>query len=49
MATDLTGALKEAPIKDPKKAMIATQQGFKKKFDQTFLIRMVLRIRMHSW
>ncbi|HCV1652401.1 TPA: osmoprotectant ABC transporter substrate-binding protein [Staphylococcus aureus] len=34
--TDLTGALKEAPIKDPKKAMIATQQGFKKKFDQTF-------------
>lgn len=34
--TDLTGALKEAPIKDPKKSMIATQQGFKKKFDQTF-------------
>ncbi|TXO30321.1 osmoprotectant ABC transporter substrate-binding protein [Staphylococcus aureus] len=34
--TDLTGALKEAPIKDPKKAMIDTQQGFKKKFDQTF-------------
>lgn len=34
--TDLTGALKEAPIKDLKKAMIATQQGFKKKFDQTF-------------
>ncbi|WP_445815941.1 osmoprotectant ABC transporter substrate-binding protein [Staphylococcus aureus] len=34
--TDLTGALKEAPIKVPKKAMIATQQGFKKKFDQTF-------------
>ncbi len=34
--TDLTGALKEAPIKNPKKAMIATQQGFKKKFDQTF-------------
>ncbi|HCY9236823.1 Osmotically activated L-carnitine/choline ABC transporter, substrate-binding protein OpuCC [Staphylococcus aureus] len=34
--TDLTGALKEAPIKDPKKAMIATHQGFKKKFDQTF-------------
>ncbi len=34
--TDLTGVLKEAPIKDPKKAMIATQQGFKKKFDQTF-------------
>ncbi|MFH6409176.1 osmoprotectant ABC transporter substrate-binding protein [Staphylococcus aureus] len=34
--TDLTGALKEEPIKDPKKAMIATQQGFKKKFDQTF-------------
>ena len=27
--TDLTGVLKEAPIKDPKKAMIATQQGFK--------------------
>lgn len=34
--TELTGVLKEAPIKDPKKAMIATQQGFKKKFDQTF-------------
>lgn len=34
--TDLTGVLKEAPIKDPKKAMIATQQGFKQKFDQTF-------------
>ncbi|HDG5490207.1 TPA: osmoprotectant ABC transporter substrate-binding protein [Staphylococcus aureus] len=34
--TDLTGTLKEAPIKDPKKAMIATQQGFKKKFGQTF-------------
>ena len=34
--TDLTGVLKEEPIKDPKKAMMATQQGFQKKFDQTF-------------
>ena len=29
--------------------MIATQQGFKQKFDQTFSIRMVLRIRMPLW
>ncbi|MDN8721339.1 osmoprotectant ABC transporter substrate-binding protein, partial [Staphylococcus aureus] len=34
--TDLTGALKEAPNKNPKKAMIATQLGFIKKFDITF-------------
>ena len=34
--TDLTGALKEDPIKDPKKAMKATQEGFKKKYNQTF-------------
>lgn len=34
--TDLTGALKEDPIKDPEKAMEATQDGFQKKFDQTF-------------
>lgn len=34
--TDLTGALNEDPIKDPKKAMEATQDGFQKKFDQTF-------------
>ncbi|WP_426456687.1 osmoprotectant ABC transporter substrate-binding protein [Staphylococcus cohnii] len=34
--TDLTGALNENPIKDPKKAMKATQDGFQKKFDQTF-------------
>ncbi|MEQ6960697.1 osmoprotectant ABC transporter substrate-binding protein [Staphylococcus arlettae] len=34
--TDLTGALNEEPIKDPKKAMKATQDGFQKKFDQTF-------------
>lgn len=34
--TDLTGALKEAPIKDPKKAMIATQQGFKKEYGFDF-------------
>lgn len=34
--TDLTGALNEDPIKDPKKAMKATQDGFQKKFDQTF-------------
>jgi len=34
--TDLTGALNEDPIKDPKKAMKVTQDGFQKKFDQTF-------------
>ncbi|PTI79997.1 osmoprotectant ABC transporter substrate-binding protein [Staphylococcus succinus] len=34
--TDLTGALKEKPIKDPKKAMQVTQEGFQNKFDQTF-------------
>jgi osmoprotectant transport system substrate-binding protein len=34
--TDLTGALKEKPIKDPKKAMQVTQEGFQKKFNQTF-------------
>src|SRR5699024_9869855 len=34
--TDLTGALKKYPIKDPDKAMKATQTGFKKEFDQTF-------------
>lgn len=34
--TDLTGALNEDPIKDPKKAMKATQDGFQKKFNQTF-------------
>ena len=34
--TDLTGALKEAPIKDPKKAMIATQQGFKRNLIKRF-------------
>ncbi|MGO3048662.1 osmoprotectant ABC transporter substrate-binding protein [Staphylococcus casei] len=34
--TDLTGALKEKPIKDPKKAMQVTQKGFQNKFDQTF-------------
>lgn len=34
--TDLTGALKEKPIKDPKKAMEATQRGFKQKYHQTF-------------
>lgn len=34
--TDLTGALNEDPIKDPEKAMKATQEGFQKKFNQTF-------------
>jgi len=34
--TDLTGALNEDPIKDPKKAMKVTQDGFQKKFNQTF-------------
>lgn len=34
--TDLTGALGEDPIKDPNKAMEATQKGFKDKYHQTF-------------
>ncbi|MGX0301645.1 osmoprotectant ABC transporter substrate-binding protein [Staphylococcus hominis] len=34
--TDLTGALGEDPIKDPSKAMKATQKGFKDKYHQTF-------------
>lgn len=34
--TDLTGALKEDPIKDPDKAMKATQEGFQKQYDQKF-------------
>lgn len=34
--TDLTGALNEDPIKDPKKAMKVTQEGFQKKFHQKF-------------
>lgn len=34
--TDLTGALNEDPIKDPEKAMKATQEGFQNKFNQTF-------------
>lgn len=34
--TDLTGALNEDPIKDPKKAMEVTQDGFQEKFNQTF-------------
>ncbi|MCD8819844.1 osmoprotectant ABC transporter substrate-binding protein [Staphylococcus gallinarum] len=34
--TDLTGVLKQKPITDSKKAMHITQNGFNKKFDQTF-------------
>lgn len=34
--TDLAGALGEEPIKDPKKALKATQVGFQKKFHQKF-------------
>jgi len=34
--TDLVGALQEEPIKDPKKALKATQEGFQKKFHQKF-------------
>ncbi|WP_248498261.1 osmoprotectant ABC transporter substrate-binding protein [Staphylococcus haemolyticus] len=34
--TDLTGALGKDPIKDPNKAMKATQKGFKDKYHQTF-------------
>ena len=45
--TDLTGALKEDPIKDPKKAMKATQEGFKRNTIKPFSIRMVSKTRMH--
>ncbi|WP_163653180.1 osmoprotectant ABC transporter substrate-binding protein [Listeria sp. PSOL-1] len=34
--TDLVGPLKEAPIKDPKKALLAVQKGFQEKFHQTW-------------
>lgn len=34
--TDLTGTLKMDPIINPKKAMAATQKGFKEKYNQTF-------------
>ncbi|MCU5745308.1 osmoprotectant ABC transporter substrate-binding protein [Staphylococcus sp. SQ8-PEA] len=34
--TDLTGALNEKPIKDPKKALEATQKGFRDKYDSKF-------------
>lgn len=34
--TDLTGALKENPIKKPDEAMSVVQQLFQKRFDQTF-------------
>lgn len=34
--TDLTGALDEDPIKDPDKALKATQEGFQKRFDSHF-------------
>ena len=34
--TDLTGALNEDPIKDPDKALKATQEGFQKRFDSHF-------------
>lgn len=34
--TDLTGALNEKPIKDPKKAMKATHKGFEEKYHQKF-------------
>lgn len=34
--TELTGPLQEDSIKNPDKAMKATQQGFQKQFDQTF-------------
>ena len=45
--TDLTGALKEDPIKDPKKAMKATQEGFKRNTIKHSSIRMVSKTRMH--
>lgn len=34
--TDLVGPLGEEPIKDPKKALAAVQEGFEKKFQQTW-------------
>lgn len=34
--TDLVGALKEDPIKNPQKALKATQEGFQQKFHQKF-------------
>ncbi|MEX3624567.1 osmoprotectant ABC transporter substrate-binding protein [Viridibacillus arvi] len=34
--TDLTGALKEDPVKDPKKAMDNVQKIFQERYDQTF-------------
>ncbi|MGE7624495.1 osmoprotectant ABC transporter substrate-binding protein [Viridibacillus sp. NPDC096237] len=34
--TDLTGALKEGPVKDPKKAMDTVQKIFQERYDQTF-------------
>lgn len=34
--TDLTGALKEDPVKDPKKAMDTVQKIFQERYDQTF-------------
>ncbi|MBK3495879.1 osmoprotectant ABC transporter substrate-binding protein [Viridibacillus sp. YIM B01967] len=34
--TDLTGALKEEPIKDPKKAMDIVQKAFQERYNQTF-------------
>ena len=43
----LTGALKEDPIKDPKKAMKATQEGFKRNTIKHSSIRMVSKTRMH--
>ncbi|MBO2535702.1 osmoprotectant ABC transporter substrate-binding protein [Rummeliibacillus suwonensis] len=34
--TDLTGALKEKPLKDPEQAMALVQKLFQERFDQTF-------------
>ena len=42
--TDLTGALGEDPIKDPNKAMKATQKALKINIIKHSLIHMVLQI-----
>ena len=47
--TDLTGALKEKPIKDPKKPCKSHKKDFKRNLIKHSLIRMVLLIRMHLW
>lgn len=47
--TDLTGALNEDPIKDPDKALKATQEGFQNASIHISLTHTVSQIRMHLW